>query len=116
MNPIRLLLAAALFPAALLATGCAAATGCDFREGSANGPEPRCQERTMLQASGFGAVCEGLGGTAVDGGCPSEGIVGGCTTDAGTGTITDWYYDPITEAEIQETCVNDGSTYEAAPG
>ena len=89
------------------------AVGCDFRDGSVNGPEPRCQERTGAQSAGFDATCEALGGTAVDGGCPSEGIVAGCDLSvAGTaGEVIDWYYDPKTVEEITTECTDDDATF-----
>jgi hypothetical protein len=87
------------------------ATGCDFRDGSVNGPEPRCQERTGAQSAGFDAMCESLGGTAVDGGCPTDGIVAGCDLSvAGTaGEIFDWYYAPETAETVAVTCDEDGA-------
>ncbi len=83
-------------------------TGCDFREvdedGLNNGPEDRCQERRGLQGTGFGATCEGLGAKAVTGGCPREGIVAGCEIGA---DVIDWYYEPMTRAEVEDACRGD---------
>lgn len=104
-----------LFALPLLA-GCGAldsATGCDFRE-AATSPEPRCQERTGLQATGFDVTCEGIGGVAVDGGCPTEGIVAGCDiTAAGTsGEVIDWYYAPETVETVTADCTGGGTVIE----
>ena len=99
-----------IFTAALLVTsGCGAdGIGCDFREGSVNGPEPRCQERTGLQGLPvFGATCEALQGTAIDGGCPREGAVAGCIIGSGGGDVIDWYYAPTTREEAEIKCVDD---------
>ncbi|MES2641273.1 MAG: hypothetical protein V4850_17415 [Myxococcota bacterium] len=97
-----------LFVLPLLA-GCGAfdsAIGCDFREGSSNDPEPRCQERTGVQATGFDVTCEGIGAIPVEGGCPTEGIVAGCDiTAAGTtGEVIDWYYAPETLETVTANC------------
>lgn len=102
-----------LVPLATLA-GCVPdiATGCDFREGSLNGPEDRCQERTGVQASGFDAACEASGGVVVDGGCPMDGVVAGCTTAASGGEITDWYYAPETLESVTEECESGGDLVE----
>src|SRR4051812_34279742 len=71
--------------------------GCDFRDGSLNGPEDRCQERRGFQSTGFGPPCEASGGKPLDDGCPRDGIVGGC--DLGQDTF-DWYYSPTTVDDI----------------
>lgn len=86
--------------------GCAEAVGCDFREGGPGDPEPRCQERRGFQANGFDAFCSGLGATPVPGGCPVEGIVGGCEQ----GDITDWYYEPETPETVAVLCADDELT------
>lgn len=83
-------------------------TSCDFREGSVNGPEPRCQERSGVQGGGetFKTACEALQGEAIEGECPQEGIVLGC--DLG-GDVIDWYYSPKTEEEVKADCENEGT-------
>ena len=86
--------------------------GCDFRvvdeDGLNNGAEDRCQERSGIGATGFGASCEGIGGTVVDGGCPVEGIVFGCDLgDSGTDPVIDWYYAPHTIDEAEQLCGSD---------
>lgn len=86
--------------------------GCDFRDGSANGPEPRCQERSGLQGNlAFQETCETLGGELVDGGCPDEDqIVFGCELGA---DVVDWYYPPKTAADADQDC--DGESILDAP-
>lgn len=84
--------------------------GCDFREDSVNGPEDRCQERSGLSASSFSAMCEGLAGEVVDGGCPRDGAVGECDLgNQGDGTaVIDVYYAPMTVEEAQSECDGEG--------
>ncbi len=100
----------ALFSVAVLVVAvtaaCERAVGCDFRNGSLNGPEDRCQERAGIQSTGFDGACVASGGEVVDGddGCPTEGIVGGC--DLGQGVI-DWYYEPTTQDELESNCGSD---------
>ena len=86
---------------ALLSSSCGGPNGigCDFREGSLNGPEDRCQERRGVQAPAFGPSCAAAGGETLDDGCPREGIVGGC--DLGQ-DVFDWYYAPTALDDI--TC------------
>ena len=84
-------------------------TGCDFREDSVNGPEPRCQERNGVQGGDtFASVCKGLEGEAIDGGCPDAGKILGCQLQ-GDGTVIDWYYAPKTVAEVEMDCANEGT-------
>ena len=75
----RFLLAA--FGAVVL-SGCGAFGGssfCDFRQGSSNGPEPRCQERVnTISAEVFKGACTAAGGIPSSGTCPREGVVAGC--------------------------------------
>jgi len=80
--------------------------GCDFRESGANGPEPRCQERSGLSSALFGNFCELLEGDNVSGGCPEDGIVAGCDIGAqGDGTrVIDWYYAPKTREDVEAEC------------
>lgn len=82
------------------------AVGCDFREGSLNGPEDRCQERTGLQAATFDAACEASGGVPVDGGCPMDGVVAGCLLNGSgaNGDVIDWYYAPETVESVTSSC------------
>lgn len=87
-------------------SGCSSAVGCDFREvgeGLNNGPEPRCQERTNLQALSFGPACAALSAKVVEGGCPHEGIAFGCEVSGGGGDVIDWYYAPKTRAANAES-------------
>jgi hypothetical protein len=102
----------ALFAVASLATVIACdgvVVGCDFRGDSVNGPEPRCQERSQLGAFGFAESCGVAGGEALEGGCPTEGIVAGCNIGAqGDGSpVIDWYYAPETVESVQIECGND---------
>jgi hypothetical protein len=88
-------------------SACTEAVGCDFRNvegGLNNGPEDRCQERTGVQAIGFDAACEGLGGEAIAGGCDREGIVFGCAIGP---DVVDWHYAPTTIDEAASECGSD---------
>ena len=85
---------------------------CDFRKGSSNGPEDRCQELVpgAPQAGEMHkAACLTAQATPGDGLCPREGVVGGC--DLGKqldGTETrDWYYAPMTREEARSSCGDD---------
>jgi hypothetical protein len=94
-----------LFPLVLpvLLAGCAVGgtVGCDFRDGSVNGPEDRCQERSGLQATSFDGACELSGGEVLDGACPDADKVAGC--DLGQDVI-DWYYAPMTREDAESEC------------
>lgn len=99
----------------LVATvGCVSGCGlggyvaCDFRQGSLNGPEDRCQERHGLSAPAFKGACTASGGTPTDGRCPSANVVGGCNLGLqGDGTeVLDWYYTPMTVAQAKSNCGN----------
>lgn len=86
--------------------------GCDFRDDSVNGAEPRCQERTFpIGGEVFAETCKALEGTAISGPCPEEGRVAGCEIDDGSlngSRVVDWYYEPLTKEEIENTCKDDG--------
>lgn len=102
--------ALALVTLLLAPAGCISddAIGCDFRNRGDN-PEPRCQERSGIQASEvFGATCDSLGGESLDGGCPEAGLVAGCEIGD---DVVDWYYEPFTTAEIQQRCADEGSSF-----
>lgn len=95
---------------ASLFSGCSSAVGCDFRDvkdGLNNGPEPRCQERTGIQATTFGPSCAALSAKVVDDGCPRDGIVFGCEVSGGGGDVVDWYYAPKTRANAEIECGNE---------
>ena len=98
-HSVLTLLAAPALLMVLSSCGGANGIGCDFRAGSLNGPEARCQERRGVQAPAFGPACAAAGGEKLDDGCPRDGIVGGC--DLGQ-DVFDWYYAPTTVDEI--TC------------
>ncbi len=100
---IRLMCAAAVVVVVVTAAGCGGAVGCDFRQ--KDNPEDRCQERRNIQSVGFDAACQALSGKAVDGGCPTDGIVAGCAL---SGDITDWYYAPKTRDDVVSACDGDG--------
>lgn len=77
---------------------------CDFRGDGAD----RCQERRGTQAANppaFEALCGTGGGDYLDSACPAEGIVAGCRE----GDVTDWYYAPLTRAEVVMRCEGDGT-------
>jgi hypothetical protein len=91
-------------PLACLADG---PIGCDFRKDSVNGPEPRCQERSGIQAStAFGPTCATIQGETLDDGCPRSGAVAGCDI-SGDGTVVDWYYAPKTKDDVTKDCADD---------
>ena len=89
----------AVFVTSFVSTSCGGPNGigCDFREGSLNGPEDRCQERRGFQAPAFGPSCAAAGGETLDDGCPREDIIGGC--DLGQ-DVFDWYYPPTAVDDI----------------
>ena len=96
--------------AGLSSCGSTDPVGCDFRETEGSGQEDRCQERRNLQAPPFGAACEALEGTVVEGGCPSEGIVAGC--DLGN-DVVDFYYAPLTRDDVISECDGEGTVVDA---
>lgn len=105
----RLLLVAAM---AVVVQGCGllGSGACDFRDGSANGPENRCQERVQtVSAEPFKAACTALGAKPSDGTCPRQGVVGGCFIGAqGDGSkVNDWYYAPLTREDVMRECGSD---------
>lgn len=69
---------------------------CDFRQCTGiSSCEPRCQEYKGSVASGtLQATCASIGGKAISGLCPREGIIGGCQLGLqGDGSKpVDWYY------------------------
>ncbi len=106
----RFLLAA--FGAVVL-SGCGAFGGssfCDFRQGSSNGPEPRCQQRVnTISAEVFKGACTAAGGMPSSGTCPREGVVAGCFigTQGDGSKVNDWYCAPKTRADVMSECGND---------
>jgi hypothetical protein len=90
---------------ASLGSGCGK-VGCDFRGGSVNGPEDRCQEREGISATMFMLGCAAAGGEQVEGGCPEEGRVFGCNLglQGDLTTVTDWHYEPLTAEDAVDTC------------
>lgn len=84
-------------------------SSCDFRDSG----EDRCQERTGAQGNAlFGTTCSAVGGVQASGTCPDEDlIVGGCLISELAGDVTDWYYEPMTTAEVEETCISDGGEF-----
>lgn len=98
---------------AVVLSGCGlfnASSACDFREGSANGAEPRCQERVnTISAEAFKGACTVSGGKPSDGTCPRDGSVAGCMIGVqGDGSkVNDWYYAPRTRAEVTSDCGSD---------
>lgn len=130
---VRFLLPFALLLSAADAPGCAPTSviggnaACDFREGSVNGPEARCQEyENSVAAETFKATCTSIKGKAIDGLCPREGVLGGCilgTQGDGSQPI-DWYYkkapsqpgyaDGIATADdVKKICEKDKTTFKS---
>lgn len=103
---------AALGAAGILGSGCGGGfVGCDFRSGSKNGAEPRCQDANGLIATTgtYQSTCQAAGGQYLASGCPSAGVVAGCeqkTNNADGSTAIDWYYAPKTAAEVQTSCTS----------
>lgn len=112
MRMWRMAAMAAVGAAAVGASSCGGASGCDFRGGSLNGAEPRCQEVRggILAMSGtYEQACKSSGGSYLASGCPSQGVVAGCeqkTNNADGSTAIDWYYAPKTSAEVQADCTS----------
>ncbi len=102
---MRVPLLLAVVVAALTATACGK-VGCDFRDGSVNGPEDRCQEREGISAGVFSGACLAAGGETVEGGCPEEDRVFGCNLglQGDLTTVTDWHYEPLTAEDAANTC------------
>lgn len=107
----------ALCSVLLVAGGCGGLLGsssCDFRDGSVNGPEPRCQERVdTLAADAFKGACAAAMGKSATGACPRAGAVGGCEigTQGDGSKVNDWYYAPKTREEAQMECSRDSAKF-----
>ena len=107
----------ALCSVLLVAGGCGGLLGsssCDFRDGSGNGPEPRCQERgDTLAADAFKGACAAAMGKSASGACPRAGAVGGCEigTQGDGSKVNDWYYAPKTREEAQMECSRDSAKF-----
>ena len=96
--------------------GADSSSHCDFREATVATPEPRCQERLNTRpepAELLKQTCNGVGGRSGDGGCPREGVVGGCFVgEQGDGSdINDWYYAPTTKDEAMAECADEDGTW-----
>ena len=95
---------------AALTAGCS--SYCDFRQGSVNGAEGRCQERVnTIATEAFKAACTAAQGAPGNGACPRDGVIGGCYLGAqGDGSkVNDWYYAPMTVDEAKRACSGDGT-------
>lgn len=102
--------------ACFVLSGCGilASSSCDFRDGGANGSEPRCQERVdSLAAEAFKATCGVAQGASANGKCPRTGAVGGCEigTQGDGSKVNDWYYPPKTRAEVEMECMRDNAKF-----
>jgi hypothetical protein len=87
--------------------GLAPSAHCDFRPAG----EDRCQERLNSAASEvFKGTCGATSAVAADGPCPTQTQVAGCTFgNPGDGsTINDWYYPPVTPADVMVLCAKAG--------
>ena len=106
----------ALLTATLGACGGGIAGSCDFRAGSANGPEPRCQEWTNSPTPGlpdtYKVACDQAKGKYGRAGCPRDGIVVGCQLTAGDGSkVNNWYFPPTTVDKVKTDCTKDKGTF-----
>ncbi|MCO4772469.1 MAG: hypothetical protein KDA24_20720 [Deltaproteobacteria bacterium] len=89
---------------------------CDFVNAT-TGQEDRCQERSVDPLIGatseqtFLDTCDVSQGVSGSGPCPTDGIVGGCLYDdnGGLETVTDWYYAPMTLADVEAECAGEGT-------
>ncbi len=89
---------------------------CDFRTAT-TGQEDRCQERSVDALVGatseqsFLDTCDTSQGVSSSGPCGTDGIVGGCLYDdnGGLETVTDWYYTPMTLADVEAECAGEGT-------
>ena len=111
--PMRFSLPIFVILAASFVTACGDSIyGCNFTDMS------RCQERTSklpTSEAAFKTFCETGQGAYLTDGCPRDGIVGGCDiTATGSGEdVVDWYYAPLTEAEVRMTCETESGTFTA---
>lgn len=109
------------FGLALLLAGCGGATtSCDFRNGSVNGAEPRCQEwqNSIVGPTGtYKTTCGIAQGEYRDSECPRDGIVAGCEQNANNADgskVIDWYYAPKTAEVVMSECKSP-NTFRAKP-
>lgn len=106
-NALLSIAAVSILVAAPLGCDIGGTVSCDFRDGSVNGPEPRCQERSGIQASSsFKTFCDGLQGKSIDGPCPDSPVLG-CDISEVEGKVIDWYYAPKTVEEVAKQCADD---------
>ena len=92
---------------------------CDFRKGSVNGAEARCQERTMVAAEFFAIGCAASGGTKGDGACSRADIIAGCELAKDPlQHVVDWYYTKLADGsaaerknreDVTRACAKDGT-------
>lgn len=101
---------------------------CDLRAPDGLEPADYCQEwRGLISSPGSQttprAVCASLGAEFIEGGCPSEGVIGGCYTgDQGDGAMNIWWFydtdadgEPFTREDLERECENDGEVIEYTP-
>ena len=107
---------AILLALGLSAGGCGDAIyACDIRP-----DEDRCQERTTsvpASEAAFKGTCEAAMSTYLTDGCPREDVVGGCdiTTSGSLEKVVNLYYAPKTATEVEQICMDEGSTFVASP-
>ncbi len=105
---------AVLIAVAALGSGCGPAPGCDFRQGSSEGPKPTCKEATGLVSLGpaYEGTCKALGAAYLATGCPRQGAIGGCQESEGGGAaggIT-WTYAGTVD-DVKAECARKGGTF-----
>ena len=111
---------AALVTVSFAACGAGIVGSCDFRDGSVNGAEPRCQEWSSSPTFGlpdtYKLACDSAKGKYATTGCPRTSIVAGCQLTAGDGSkVYNWYYAPKTVDQVTTECQSDKGTFTAAP-
>lgn len=101
---------------AVVSSGCGVAPGCDFRQGSSEGPKPTCKEATGLVALGpaYEGTCKALGAKFLPQGCPRQGAVGGCQESEGGGAAggISWIYEGTVD-DVKAECAKKGEKFVA---
>lgn len=103
-----------VLPFLLLMSACTTTVAaCDFRSGSVNGAEDRCQERLGVARKPVMAACTNVGATPVDGPCPTDDAIGQCvlTTGINGRHVVDWFYTPADADDVRINCFSQGGEF-----